>query len=148
MNLKLKAAGLIAGVVATVALTSAISLSDVPLEVGNKAPEFTLSQGNDQKLALADLKGKNTTIHFWSVMDAESRIENIRLASSAEKNGENYIGICVDKDVDLAKEVMEADNLPKQARYFANEQVKDEYLENAQTRTVKIDSYGTVAALK
>lgn len=147
MNFKLKMAGVFAGLAATVALTSAISTENVPLEVGNQAPEISAVNADGNTFHLADLKGSDVIVNFWSVKDAESRISNVRLAREAESNGAYYVGICIDSDRDLAREVIKADKLLAENQVFANKQIKEEYLLDHGTRTVKIDPYGIVVKI-
>ena len=147
MNLKLKIAGIFAGLAGIVALTSAISTENVPLEVGNQAPEIATFNAYGNMVRLSDMKGEDVLVNFWSIKDAESRIANIRLAREAESNGVKYMGICVDSDRELAQEVIKADQLPVEDQYFANDEIKDQYLVDHGTRTVKIDPYGIVAKI-
>ena len=147
MNLKHISAGVIAAVVGTLWLTSAVSTKNVPLEVGNQAPEISITQSNGESVMLSDLKGGEVIVNFWSVKDAESRIANVRLAREAEKSGAKYIGMCIDSDRQLAAEVMKADRVSTDHLYFADRQVTDEYQLANGTRTVKIDPYGIVAAI-
>ncbi|MDE7418668.1 MAG: redoxin domain-containing protein [Muribaculaceae bacterium] len=147
MNFKLKAAGVLVGIGSLVTLTSAVSTKNVPLEVGNQAPEISISNLNGNTMFLSELKGKDVIVNFWSVMDAESRINNVRLAKESERTGAKYIGMCIDSDRQLAEEVMKADDVSIDNLYFADRQVTDEYQLAKGTRTVKIDSYGIVAAI-
>lgn len=147
MNFKLKIAGVVAGFAGIVALTSAISTNNVPLEEGNQAPEITAVNANGDILRLSELKGTDVIVNFWSVKDAESRISNVRLAREAERNGAKYIGMCVDSDKELVQEVIKADLLSAEDQYFATGQISDEYLLDHGTRTVKIDPYGIVAEI-
>ncbi|MDE6649902.1 MAG: peroxiredoxin family protein [Muribaculaceae bacterium] len=147
MNFKLKTAGIFAGVASMVVLTSAVSTKNVPLEVGNQAPEISIYSADGETMLLSELKGENVIVNFWSVKDAESRIDNVRLAREAERTGAKYIGMCIDSDRELAAEVMKADRVPMETLYFADRQVNDEYQLANGTRIVKIDPYGIVAAI-
>lgn len=147
MNFKLKTAGILAVVSGIVMLTSAMSVDNVPLEVGNQAPELSLISSDGRSEQIAQLKGENVIVNFWSVSDAESRISNIRLAKDAERIGARFISMCIDSDKSLAEEVMKADNLPAESRFFADEQTVDNYQLDKGVRTVKIDPYGIVAAI-
>ncbi len=147
MNFKLKPAGIIVAAVGLTLLTSAVSTKNVPLEVGNQAPEISISHADGNSMLLSELKGKDVIVNFWSVKDAESRINNIRLAREAERTGAKYIGMCIDSDRELAEEVMKSDNGSLDELYFADRQVTDEYQLAKGTRTVKIDPYGIVAAI-
>lgn len=147
MNFKLKSAGVLAAMTGMVLLTSAVSTKNVPLEVGNQAPEISLARADGQSVLLSEMKGKEVILNFWSVKDAESRINNVRLSKEAERTGAKYIGMCIDSDRQLAKEVMKADKVSESNLYFADRQVTDEYQLTKGTRTVKIDSYGIVAAI-
>ena len=150
MNLNLKTTGILAGagILGLMVLTSAVSTKNVPLEVGNQAPEISISDAEGQTMLLSDLKGEEVILNFWSAMDAESRISNVRLAREAERTGAKYIGMCIDSDRQLAAEVMNSDNISTDHLYFADRQVTDEYQLTKGTRTVKIDPYGIVAAIK
>lgn len=147
MNFKLKTAGSLVAVAAMVLFTSAVSTKNVPLEVGNQAPEISITNAEGASTLLSDLKGNEVVVNFWSVKDAESRISNIRLAREAESTGAKYIGMCIDSDRQLAEEVMNADQVSTEHLYFADRQVTDEYQLTKGTRTVKIDPYGIVAAI-
>ncbi|MDE6512038.1 MAG: peroxiredoxin family protein [Muribaculaceae bacterium] len=122
-----------------------MSTKNVPLEVGNQAPEISITGTDGKSVLLSDLKGDEVIVNFWSVKDAESRILNIRLAREAERSGAKYIGMCIDSDRKLAEEVMKADEVSSDCLYFADRQVTDEYQLASGTRTVKIDPYGIVA---
>ena len=150
MNLKLKTTGILAGagILGLMVLTSAVSTKNVPLEVGNQAPEISISDAEGHTMLLSDLKGEEVILNFWSAMDAESRISNVRLAREAERAGAKYIGMCIDSDRQLAEEVMKSDNVSTDNLYIADPQVTDEYQLTKGTRTVKIDPYGIVAAIK
>ncbi len=147
MTFKLKSTGILVAAVGLTLLTSAVSTKNVPLEVGNQAPEISISHADGSSMLLSDLKGEDVIVNFWSVKDAESRISNIRLAREAERTGAKYIGMCIDSDRQLAQEVMNADNVSADHLYFADRQVTDEYQLSKGTRTVKIDPYGIVAAI-
>ncbi len=147
MNFKLKTAGVFLGLASMVVLTSAVSTKNVPLEVGNQAPEISISDKNGDSMLLSELQGKEVIVNFWSVKDAESRISNVRLSREAERTGAKYIGMCIDSDRELAEEVMKVDNVGVDNLYFADRQVTDEYQLSKGTRTVKIDPYGIVAAI-
>lgn len=147
MSFKLKFTGVLVAVVGLTLLTSAVSTKNVPLEVGNQAPEISIFHADGSSMMLSELKGENVIVNFWSVKDAESRISNIRLAKEAELTGAKYIGMCIDSDRQLAREVMNADNVSADHLFFADSQVADEYQLSKGTRTVKIDPYGIVAAI-
>ncbi|MDE5849120.1 MAG: redoxin domain-containing protein [Muribaculaceae bacterium] len=147
MNLKHISTGLMLAALGTLWFTSAVSTKNVPLEVGNQAPEISITDNRGESHLLSELKGEDVIVNFWSVNDAESRIENVRLAREAEKSGAKYIGMCIDSDRQLAAEVMKADKISTDHLYFADRQVTDEYQLTKGTRTVKIDSYGIVAAI-
>ena len=147
MNFKLKSTGILAAVVGTLWLTSAVSTKNMPLEVGNQAPEISITALSGESRLLSEMKGEDVIVNFWSVKDAESRISNIRLAKEAERSGAKYIAMCIDSDRQLAEEVMKSDRISTDYLYFADRQVTDEYQLASGTRTVKIDPYGIVAAI-
>ena len=147
MNLKHISAVLVVAVIGMLLLTSAVSTKDMPLEVGNQSPEISITANNGESILLSELKGDEVIVNFWSVNDAESRIENVRLAREAEQSGAKYIAMCIDSDRELAAEVMKADRVSTDHLYFADRQVTDEYQLANGTRSVKIDPYGIVAAI-
>lgn len=147
MNFKLKIAGVFVAVAGIVGMTSAISTENVPLEIGNQAPEISTVNFSGDTFSLADSKGQNVIVNFWSVKNAESRIRNVRLENEAERLGAKYIGVCLDDDRQLALEVIKADRLSNQNQYHVNENIADEYLVAQGIRTVKIDPYGIVAEI-
>lgn len=146
MNFKLKIAGIFAGLFGLTLLTSAISPKNTPLEVGNQAPEISISTAAGKSFLLSELRGERVVLNFWSVKDAESRIQNIRLASIAERNGEKFVGICTDSDRELALEVMRADGVDPEMQYFADASDCSMYLPQG-VSTVKLDPYGILAAI-
>lgn len=146
MNLKHITVGFFS-VLAAILFTSAVSTKNVPLEVGNQAPEISFTGSDGQTVMLSDMKGDPIIVNFWSVKDAGSRIMNVRLAREAERSGAKYIGMCIDSDRQLAAEVMKADRVSTDNLYFADRQVTDEYQLASGTRSVKIDPYGIVAAI-
>lgn len=147
MNFKLKLAGVFAGLAGVVALTSAISTENVPLEVGNHAPEISAVNANGNTVRMSDFEGHDVILNFWSIKDAESRIRNVRLEREAERSGAKYMAMCVDSDQEIAREVMKADGLNAENQYFSDGQISDEYLLDQGIRTVKIDPYGIVAKI-
>lgn len=147
MNFKLKLAGIFAGIVGVVALTSAISTENVPLEVGNHAPEFSAINAYGNTVHMSDFEGQDVILNFWSIRDAESRIRNVRLEREAERTGAKYVSLCVDPDMDIALEVIKADGLTAENQYFADGMISDDYLLNHGVRTVKIDPFGIVAKI-
>ena len=147
MNFKLKLAGVFAGVSGVLALTSAISTENVPLEVGNQAPRISAVNASGEVISLSDLKGSEVILNFWSVSDAESRINNVRLERMAGCDSIRYIGVCIDNDNQLAMEVIKSDMLDADTQCFADKSIIDEYQIERGVRTVKIDPYGIVAKI-
>lgn len=64
MNFKLKTAGILAVASGIVMLTSAMSVDNVPLEVGNQAPELSLISTDGRSEQIAQLKGENVIVNF------------------------------------------------------------------------------------
>lgn len=147
MNFKLKAAGIFAGLFGLTLLTSAVSPENIPLEVGNRVPEFFISKSDGEPFLLSRMHGESLVLNFWSVKDAESRIQNIRLARNAERNGEKYIGLCTDSDRRLAEEVMRADGIDPEMQYFVAPQALQTLGCSASLGTVKIDPSGNIAEI-
>ncbi len=67
MTFKLKPTGILVAAVGLTLLTSAVSTKNVPLEVGNQAPEISISHADGSSVMLSDLKGVDLTVNFWSV---------------------------------------------------------------------------------
>lgn len=67
--------------------------------IGKIAPNFSAKNPNGKVIALADIKGKATLIHFWSSWYKASRRENKRLVKLYEKyhdQGLEIIGVSLD----------------------------------------------------
>ena len=70
--------------------------------IGERAPNFSAPNPNGKVIALHDIKGKATLIHFWSSWYKASRRENTRLFKLYEKhhdNGLEMIGVSLDGNV-------------------------------------------------
>lgn len=101
-------------------LSSSASLTATDVSIGSEAPDFTIAN-NQTSVRPQDLKGKTITVNFWSTKDAVSRERNARLARKAVKEGKEYIGICVDEDAVLAKEIIACDGLDQKNQYMSSD---------------------------
>lgn len=67
--------------------------------IGKKAPDFSAPSPNGKVIALSDIQGKATLIHFWSSWFKASRRENVRLVKLYEKyndKGLEILGVSLD----------------------------------------------------
>ena len=69
------------------------------LFVGEKAPNFQMTDSTAGTFDLRDLKGKYVVLNFWASYDASSRISNIRMRQEIEKlNHQNLSFVSVSYD--------------------------------------------------
>lgn len=127
-------------------LTSAIPSANHSLEIGEEAPQLSLSSSSDAVIPSGHSK---TVLLFWSASDPASRVANHRLSKIAEsENNENvrFVSISIDKDTALASMIEEADGISDKVISLHRDDISADVLRDYQTstgcRTFTIDSYG------
>lgn len=88
--------------------------------VGRDSADFKIENGRES-FRLADAKGRDVTLHFWSASDPESRMANVRLAREAREHGHVYISICTDEDEGLARAILRADGVDPSGQFMASD---------------------------
>lgn len=116
----MKVLSLLFSFICVVVLSSSMSLSRISPTVGSQAPDFALFNKTNS-IRPADMQGKYLTVNFWSAKDAQSRERNQRLAKESTRTGREYIGICVDEDRTLAREIILQDGLDEKQQYMASD---------------------------
>lgn len=113
----MKLLSLIFSFICVVVLSSSMSLSRTSPTVGSEAPDFAVFNKTNS-IRPADFKGKYITLNFWSAKDAGSRERNQRLAAECRAAGQEFVGICVDDDRSLAREIIAQDGLDATQQYM------------------------------
>ena len=80
----------------------------LPLNIGDKAPDFYLPNEEDETKTLSDYKGKYVLLDFWATW-CKPCIQEIPYLSKAKQHFKNdnfeIISICVDKNTDIQKSI-------------------------------------------
>ena len=69
--------------------------AEVGTEVGKQAPDFTLSNMNDQEVSLSDYRGKKVFLNFWASWCPPCRKEMPDMQKLHEKYGEEVVILAV-----------------------------------------------------
>ena len=86
------------------------------LFVGEKAPNFQMTDSTAGTFDLRDLKGKYVVLNFWASYDASSRISNIRMRQEIEKlNHQNlsFVSVSYDPSRVIFEETVKLDELDR-----------------------------------
>lgn len=126
--------------------------------VGKIAPNFSAPNPNGKKIALSDIKGRATLIHFWASWYPASRRENMTLLKLHEKyhsNGLEMIGISLDGNVNQSnpksdwKKAIKEDQLIwnqiSNLNYF-NDTISKAYNIRSLPASLLLDSEGIIIA--
>ncbi len=117
-------------VVSLIVLLALMSLAPVSVnseEGTNKGDKLELSNSTDLQQVLQKYNESLVLINFWAAYDANSHVENIKLAFLTEKykekqfenaNGLAMISLSMDEFRSVANEVAKRDNLPNNENLF------------------------------
>ena len=115
----------------TIFLSSSIPYSKNSLIIGQKidSVENIISHNSSD-----DLK-KHVLINFWSISDAESRIQNKRLSDLTNKcEGRiRYISICTDSDEKISSEILKNEIKDETGLYLFSKDIDNEIFKIFQT---------------
>jgi peroxiredoxin len=92
----------------------AITFREPSLNVGDKAPAFTLSRLNGGTASLHDFKGKITVVHLWSHTCPHCRSMNQTLPEEVRPYLNStiaYLMISIDEDTSGLRKVIQEDKL-------------------------------------
>lgn len=74
---------------------------DLP-EVGNKAPEFTLTKTDLANVSLSDFKGKKVVLNIFPSLDTDVCASSVRKFNEELSKLENVEVLCISKDLPFA----------------------------------------------
>ncbi len=120
---------IVAGALITMAFGTKDARPTVGIHPGDLAPGIE-SFKNEAAISLRNDSGRYTLLNFWAAYDAESRVQNIRLANEVSKLSSDRIAFCsfsVDEKESVFAETVKADKLDKTMQ-FREEQGKQSVL--------------------
>ena len=133
-------------------LTSSIPTDTTDATIGNTAPLFAL-KSDKADVELQSLKGEYVLVNFWSLEDAQSRIDNVRYDRMAKKLNNRFrmISINLDNDYELYNKIIEIDGLEKSGQFNSKDVVYGElrnewHLKNG-NRAYLINPNGKIMAI-
>ena len=161
------------GIEASSEVETFITLAPLPIELGNRAPDFTLREYDDERnpepnngetVSLSDFQGKKVLLNFWSTRcgPCVNELPDIRTIYDAycQENSPDadsaIITICLDKPADAAKRIeMLKDKYPDEVSRFIlpilldpQRQVTNLYDFGPIPTTFLIDSGGVIEKIK
>lgn len=120
--------------------------------IGSEAPTLVLERA-DSSLALDGLRGKKVVLSFWSAADAQSRLDQNRLATAMRRAAEDsetvVVSVNLDRSEKLMKEIAAIDNLDESSQFHVGDATAEsairEVFEMADgLRTFIIDERGII----
>lgn len=145
--IQMKIIQLVFSIFSLILLSSSVSLSGKMVEIGQEVPDFTITN-SEASVRTHDLRGSEITITFWSANDPQTRIINKQMASRAASIGGVHIGICMDEDVTLFREILKRDGLLSQNQFMISHVSKGNPAKSFETasqlQTFHIDPYGII----
>lgn len=92
--------------------------------IGSEAPAFVVERA-DSSLSLDGLRGKKVVLSFWSAADAQSRLDQNRLASAMRHAGEGsgtaVVSVNLDRSEKLMKEIASIDHLDEDSQFHVGD---------------------------
>ncbi len=124
--------------------------------IGSEAPALVVERA-DSSLALDGLRGRKVVLSFWSAADAQSRLDQARLATAIREAGASdsetaVVSVNLDRSEKLMREIAAIDNLDKASQFHVGDATAEnairEVFEMADgLRTFIIDERGVIVAV-
>lgn len=123
--------------------------------IGSEAPALVVERA-DSSLSLDGLRGKKVVLSFWSAADAQSRLDQTRLAAAIRQFGLDsetvVVSVNLDRSQKLMNEVVALDNLDSNSQFHVDNATAEsairEVFEMADgLRTFIIDENGVIVTV-
>lgn len=120
--------------------------------IGSEAPTFIVERA-DSSLSLDGLRGKKVVLSFWSAADAQSRLDQNRLAAAIRNAGEDsetaVVSVNLDRSEKLMKGIAAMDNLDNDSQFHVGDATAESAIREAfemadGLRTFIIDERGII----
>ncbi len=119
------------------------------VEIGCKAPNFSLPDINGKTVSLSDFRGKRVLIEFWYSQFPQCRTNNENLNDTYSKFANlnfEIITVAFDKDIDQWREIVQADNLQGTALIDTSNHLIDVYCPRRLPFAYLIDETGVIVS--
>lgn len=120
--------------------------------IGSEAPTFIVERA-DSSLSLDGLRGKKVVLSFWSAADAQSRLDQNRLAAAIRNAGGDsetaVVSVNLDRSEKLMKGIAAMDNLDNDSQFHVGDATAESAIREAfemadGLRTFIIDERGVI----
>lgn len=92
--------------------------------IGSEAPTLVVERA-DSSLSLDELRGKKVVLSFWSAADAQSRLDQNRIAAAIRQTGHDsetvVVSVNLDRSKKLMNEVVALDNLDSDSQFHVDD---------------------------
>lgn len=101
-------------------LTSAYYTAPADSRIGFKAPSLVLDNNNGLS-PLQQHRGENVLVTFWTSVDVQSRLDNMRYDRLSRQDGASYVHVSVnlDRSESVFNNIVVLDNLDRSAQFTA-----------------------------
>ena len=101
-------------------LTSAYYTAPADSRIGFKAPSLVLDNNNGLS-PLQQHRGENVLVTFWTSVDVQSRLDNMRYDRLSRQDGASYVHVSVnlDRSESVFSNIVVLDNLDRSAQFTA-----------------------------
>lgn len=107
-----------------------IKAAEIGTEVGNKAPNFSLKNMNNEEIALRDLEGQKVFINFWASWCPPCKAEMPDIEKLHENHGEDIkiIAVNLEEAKEKVEKYLENEDLNFTVLLDKNKNVANKYL--------------------